>query len=147
MKILIIFLYLCIVDRLEVISQLKTEAFTASTFLYKRNLNAKNMIGIYKITSPSNKIYIGQSTDIEGRIKGYKSLSCKKQTRLLNIHTQSSLFKHKDQLHLLPHFKLVVEKFIGKTGITFEFTFIVWTAYITFWFYAKKEKWSYYEES
>jgi predicted GIY-YIG superfamily endonuclease len=31
-------------------------------------------IGIYKITSPSNKIYIGQSINIERRIKQYKLL-------------------------------------------------------------------------
>jgi group I intron endonuclease len=41
------------------------------------------MIGIYKITSPSSKIYIGQSIDIERRFKNYKSLSqTKKQVML-----------------------------------------------------------------
>ena len=29
------------------------------------------MIGIYKITSPTNKIYIGQSINVENRIKTY----------------------------------------------------------------------------
>lgn len=33
------------------------------------------MTGIYKITSPKNKIYIGQSIDIERRFKNYKSIS------------------------------------------------------------------------
>jgi group I intron endonuclease len=42
------------------------------------------MQGIYKITSPSGKIYIGQSTNIEKRVSRYKSLSCKKQTKLYN---------------------------------------------------------------
>ena len=37
------------------------------------------MIGIYKITSPSGKIYIGQSKDIEKRFKAYKNLKCKGQ--------------------------------------------------------------------
>lgn len=37
------------------------------------------MIGIYKITSPSGRIYIGQSIDIERRIRFYKKLNCKKQ--------------------------------------------------------------------
>ena len=32
------------------------------------------MIGIYKITSPSGKVYIGQSVDIEKRIKKYKCI-------------------------------------------------------------------------
>lgn len=37
------------------------------------------MIGIYKITSPSGKIYIGQSVNIAGRISKYKTLNCKTQ--------------------------------------------------------------------
>lgn len=35
------------------------------------------MIGIYKITSPNNRIYIGQSVDIEKRFKEYKSNNIK----------------------------------------------------------------------
>ena len=43
------------------------------------------MIGIYKITSPSNKIYIGQSINIERRFNSYKNLShCKQQIKLYN---------------------------------------------------------------
>lgn len=42
------------------------------------------MIGIYKITSPSGKIYIGQSIHIEKRLKAYKNLRCKKQPKLLH---------------------------------------------------------------
>lgn len=40
------------------------------------------MIGIYKITSPSNRIYIGQSKDILDRFKRYNELRCNKQVRL-----------------------------------------------------------------
>jgi group I intron endonuclease len=40
--------------------------------------------GIYKITSPSEKIYIGQSIDIEKRWKGYKNFHCKGQCKLYN---------------------------------------------------------------
>ena len=40
------------------------------------------MIGIYKITSPSDKIYIGQSVDIHKRFEIYKKLKCKSQTKL-----------------------------------------------------------------
>jgi len=42
------------------------------------------MIGIYKITSPSNKIYIGQSVNLETRFKKYKNLNCKRQIPLYN---------------------------------------------------------------
>jgi group I intron endonuclease len=40
------------------------------------------MIGVYKITSPTNKIYIGQSINIEQRWKRYNKLYCKSQTKL-----------------------------------------------------------------
>lgn len=40
------------------------------------------MIGIYKITNPKGKIYIGQSVDIDKRISYYKSISCKTQPKL-----------------------------------------------------------------
>jgi group I intron endonuclease len=38
--------------------------------------------GIYKITSPSGRIYIGQSTNVEARILYYKRLYCKPQPLL-----------------------------------------------------------------
>jgi group I intron endonuclease len=47
------------------------------------------MIGIYKITSPTGKIYIGQSTDIENRKSHYKNYDCKTQPAIYN-----SLKKH-----------------------------------------------------
>ena len=40
------------------------------------------MIGIYKIISSSNKVYIGQSTNIEKRFEIYYKLKCKNQPRL-----------------------------------------------------------------
>lgn len=54
-------------------------------------------IGIYKVTSPSNRVYIGQSVNIERRLKRYKSLSIKtkKQTKLWR-----SLIKHGCENHI-----------------------------------------------
>ncbi len=40
------------------------------------------MIGIYKITSPSGKIYIGQSTNYVNRYNAYKNHKCKRQPKL-----------------------------------------------------------------
>ena len=40
------------------------------------------MVGIYKITSPSGKIYIGQSWDIKRRFRNYKNLVCKNQKKV-----------------------------------------------------------------
>lgn len=59
------------------------------------------MIGIYKITSPSGKIYIGQSIDIKNRFIKYKCLDCKKQIRLYR-----SLVKYGIDNHL---FEIVLE--------------------------------------
>lgn len=43
------------------------------------------MIGIYKITSPSGRVYIGQSTDVQRRISAYKRMSnVKSQPKLYN---------------------------------------------------------------
>ena len=54
------------------------------------------MVGVYKITSPSGKIYIGQSIDIYNRWnKNYKTLRCKTQPKLYN-----SLKKYGFQNHI-----------------------------------------------
>jgi group I intron endonuclease len=43
------------------------------------------IIGIYKITSPTNRIYIGQSTDVLNRTKYYTNPNgCKEQHKLYN---------------------------------------------------------------
>ena len=52
------------------------------------------MIGIYKITSPSNKVYIGQSKDIEKRFKQYMSNSCKTQIRLVHSFNKYGVENH-----------------------------------------------------
>jgi group I intron endonuclease len=55
------------------------------------------MIGIYKITSPSGKIYIGQSNNVEKRLKGYlKEYKCmSSQKRLYN-----SFLKYGSENHI-----------------------------------------------
>lgn len=42
------------------------------------------MIGIYKITSPKGRVYIGSSNNIENRLCSYKNLKCKNQTKVFN---------------------------------------------------------------
>lgn len=53
------------------------------------------MIGIYKIISPSKKIYIGQSINIEKRWIQYKNLHCKHQQKLYNSFIKYGFKKHK----------------------------------------------------
>lgn len=51
-------------------------------------------IGIYKITSPNGKAYIGQSINIEQRKNAYKSLDCKRQPKLFNSIKKHGWDKH-----------------------------------------------------
>lgn len=59
------------------------------------------MIGIYKITSPTGKIYIGQSVDIEARWAAYFKLRAKGQAKL-----HSSLIKYGPESH---QFEILLE--------------------------------------
>lgn len=58
------------------------------------------MIGIYKITNPTGKIYIGQSIHIESRWKGYKLYpeGCKSQTILYNSFIKYGVEAHKFEI-------------------------------------------------
>jgi len=53
---------------------------------------------IYKITSPSGKIYIGQSVNIERRKEQYKRLSCKSQPRIYNSLKKYGWEAHKFEI-------------------------------------------------
>ena len=59
------------------------------------------MIGIYKITSPSGRIYIGQSTNIKRRLTHYMLESCSKQTKLYRSFKKYGAWRH--------HFEVVTE--------------------------------------
>jgi len=53
------------------------------------------MIGIYKITSPNNRVYIGQSNNIKKRFKEYKSLNnCKGQIKLYRSFLKYGVINH-----------------------------------------------------
>ena len=55
--------------------------------------------GIYKIISPTNKIYIGQSIDILNRIRYYKHPnSCRQQFKLQNSINKYGWDKHKFEI-------------------------------------------------
>lgn len=56
------------------------------------------MIGIYKITSPSKRVYIGQSINIEGRFAQYKLMNCHKQVRLFNSFKKYGIDSHKFEI-------------------------------------------------
>ncbi len=56
------------------------------------------MIGIYKITSPSGKVYVGQSIDVEKRLKRYKGLHCKNQRNLYYSLLKHGYNNHKTEI-------------------------------------------------
>jgi group I intron endonuclease len=53
---------------------------------------------VYKITSPSNNIYIGKSISFLKRIKNYKCLNCKKQQKLYNSFKKYGFDNHKMEI-------------------------------------------------
>ena len=55
-------------------------------------------IGIYKITSPSGKVYIGQSNDIEDRFNRYIGLRCKGQRHLYSSLVKYGWLKHRFEI-------------------------------------------------
>lgn len=59
------------------------------------------MTGIYKITSPSGRVYVGQTVNLDDRRKDYVAYNCKAQRLLYN-----SLKKHSFEQHL---FEIVIE--------------------------------------
>ena len=56
------------------------------------------MIGIYKITNPKGKIYIGKSVDLKGRERCYKRLDCKGQRLIFNSLKQHGWENHKFEI-------------------------------------------------
>lgn len=67
-----------------------------------------NVVGyIYKITSPNNKIYIGQTVRLDKRKTHYKNLDFKQQTKLWNSY-------QKYQWNILETFEIVEECLCGE---------------------------------
>jgi group I intron endonuclease len=58
-------------------------------------MDSTHIIGIYKITSPSGKIYIGQSQNIlSNRLNHYINGNCSTQTKLYNSLQKYSFENH-----------------------------------------------------
>jgi group I intron endonuclease len=53
---------------------------------------------IYKITSPSNKIYIGSTNNYNKRFNSYKKLRCKTQIKLYNSFLKHGIDSHKFEI-------------------------------------------------
>lgn len=53
---------------------------------------------IYKITSPTNRIYIGQTINYKVRIQHYKRIDCKNQVKLYNSLNKYGYNSHKFEI-------------------------------------------------
>lgn len=82
--------------------------------------------GIYKITSPSGKVYIGQSNNIRKRWAKYKALQCTKQGRIYNSFNKHGVDNHQfdiieycseDELNCSERFWQDEFDVIGKNGL------------------------------
>lgn len=89
------------------------------------------MIGIYKITSPTKKVYIGQSTNIKKRFSHYKGLNCKRQPIIYNSLLKYGVEKHKfeilcecsvEELNDKERYYQDVFSVIGKNGLNCSLT-------------------------
>lgn len=77
------------------------------------------VIGVYKITSPTGKIYIGSSIDIEARKNKYRRLGCKNQPKLYNSIIKYGWENHKfDVIEICSIEKLYEKEY--KYGIEFN---------------------------
>jgi group I intron endonuclease len=71
-----------------------------------------SMITIYKITNPNNKVYIGQTKNVERRLAEYRRLRCKTQVLLYN-----SLFKYGFNNHIIEVLDIVPEELADEMEI------------------------------
>lgn len=63
-----------------------------------------NICCIYKITSPSGKVYIGQTTNLKRRLNAYRNQLCKGQRHLYHSLMKYGAEKHSYQIvHELPN--------------------------------------------
>lgn len=88
-------------------------------------------ICIYKITSPSNKIYIGQTIDLTKRLSAYKRLHCKGQTKLYHSFLKYGFEYHKIEIvikcneGLLNYYERYYQDFYKsvENGLNLRYTF------------------------
>jgi len=57
-------------------------------------LKMEKIIGVYKITNPKGRIYIGSSSNIRARFSSYKNLHCADQPKLYNSFVKYGIENH-----------------------------------------------------
>lgn len=99
--------------------------------MYICTMEKKVICGIYKITSPSGRVYVGHSKDIKSRWVSYKRLACKKQTRLYKSLTKYGSENHTfeiieecefEQLNIRERYWQDCYNVIGRRGLNCNLT-------------------------
>ncbi len=77
----------------------RVDAFTGIGWAIAFHIMAEKICGIYKITSPSKRIYIGQSVDIYNRWRSHRSMACNKEIPILhNSMKKYGVKRHKFEI-------------------------------------------------
>lgn len=89
------------------------------------------MIGIYKITNPNNKIYIGQTINYNNRLADYNFLNCKGQIKLYNSLNKYGIDNHIfefieqclfEELNVKERYYQDLYEVIGENGLNLQLT-------------------------
>lgn len=75
--------------------------------------------GVYKITSPSGRIYIGSAKDIYRRWSYYKRLECERQPRLYNSFIKYGVENHTFEIVAIEKFENIL-KYEHILGVVFN---------------------------
>jgi len=95
------------------------------------------MIGIYKITNPKGKVYLGQSIDLENRLDRYKYLGSRAKQHKLN----NSIEKYGFENHIMEIIEICSLEELDEREIFYIinrcfifFSLNIFKEYITFWY-------------
>ena len=91
-----------------------------------------SFIGVYKITNPKNRVYVGSSIDINRRFRTYKKMNCKQQTKLVRSLKKYGSENHKfeilelcevGELYNRENYYCVKFNVLGKNGLNCKIPF------------------------
>lgn len=68
-------------------------------------MNKEKLGYVYKITSPSGKVYIGSTINIKRRFAAYKSLQCRAQIKVYNSFLKYGIINHIFEIVWIGNFK------------------------------------------
>ena len=71
--------------------------YTVENFLTENN-PIKGVGYVYKITSPTNRVYIGQSINLRARVNKYRQVNCKGQIKIYNSLLKHGISNHKFEI-------------------------------------------------